>query len=169
MASARGLSLSGLLFVGCIRNQEIPAERSYRALKAIEGATAVGVSKPRYDELLQGAFSEILMLRDIAAPEDSATYRRYLEALAIYKDAGSVWDEKINDAKYDWIPKGRIYVEGSVEGIARKYKLPQDTIRTSFGTKFVSISEESIPLIWEQATAAVSAADSVVVKKLRSR
>jgi hypothetical protein len=161
-----------VLFAGACASTpiQVPGEAVYRAFKQIGGATAIGVTKPRYDELLQNASAELLILADLAPDSvDAPTLRRYGEALEKYKDAGVLWAEQIDDARYDWIPKGRIYLESAAQDVASRYKLPTQTHKGPYaGGSFETVSSTSIQALWELAHADVRSADSIVVSRLRA-
>lgn len=164
-----GLSL--VLAVGCTKAAEPNiSEASYRAFKRLSGATAVGVTKLKYDELLQEASAELLILADLApGSADTAALERYVAALEKYKDAGVLWAEQIDGAQYDWIPKGRIYLEPEAAAIAERYNLPTEAHKTRFGSSFRSVASTSIQVLWELAKADAVGADSLVIPSIRAR
>lgn len=157
-----------LVALGCGSADQAPtAEPTYRAFKKLAGATGMGVNKPTYDALLREAATELLILGDLApGTPDTSTLRLYLSALDKYKDAGSLWTDQVDDARYDWIPKGRILA--SDQSIAERYKLETTDHKMPYtGTSFKSVSSESIQLIWARAKLDVDSADDAVVQKLK--
>jgi hypothetical protein len=137
-------------------------------MKRLEGALAVGVAKPRYDELLQSVSAELLMLADVARTHaDSTVLVRYAAALEIYKDAGTLWDEKISSGPYDWIPKGHIFLEAPGRAIANEYDLTTTNRKTAVGSAFETVSESSLQILWDRAGKEASRADSIVAAALR--
>lgn len=156
-----------LAMTACGRTAPPRAERSYRALKQLEGATSVGVSKLKYDELLQNAAGELLILTELAqGSQDTVVLRHYLSALEVYKDAGTLWGEQVSGAQYNWIPAGKIYLEPEGERIAKSYHLAVDTVKVP-GITFSAVSKNAIPELWQRAGKNLSAGDSLVVPRLR--
>jgi hypothetical protein len=111
----------------------------------------MGVSKPTYDALLQDAAAQVLMLRDLVAePSDSAIFRHYATAVEKYKDASTLWSEQIDDARYDWLPKGRIVLNNPA--IAERYKLATTSHKMPYsGSEYRTVASESIQEIWASA------------------
>jgi len=147
------------VYLGCASpSRPASADGAYRAFKRIGGAIAVGVEKPRYDQLLQDASAELLIFRDLAMDgTDSAIVRSYGLALEKYKDAGLLWAVQISSPIYPSV----------IETVASRYHLPQLMEHTT-ETHFRSIAAGGIQLIWEQAATDVRAADSVFLTR-RSR
>jgi hypothetical protein len=72
-------------------------EPLYRAGKAIEGATSVGVSYLKLGELLQGLATEVLVYKDRTnGEEEELLVALHAKALQIYKDSLVVWKPKID-------------------------------------------------------------------------
>lgn len=84
-----------LMCIGCGVSAVPPVtEPAHRAVKRISAATAIGVNKAAYGELLQDAAAELLILQDLAeGTADTIPLRLYLQALDKYKDANSLWAE----------------------------------------------------------------------------
>ena len=162
------LLIIAILATACGGRTTPQAEGAYRALKRIEGATAVGVSKMKYDELLQNAAAELLILADLTPnSQDTLTLRHYQAAIKIYKDAGELWGEEISGARYGWIPEGKIYLESAGRRIAQTYHLSTDTVTASYETKFNVVSKGAISELWQRAGTSVQAGDSLIVARLR--
>jgi len=160
-------AVSLLAAAGCAQSMDRPAaESSYRAFKRIAGATATGVNKPSYDALRQDAATELLVLADLApSTGDTAVLRHYAAALVKYKDAGALWANQISDARYDWIPAGRIYFTD--RALVARYKLSTESHKMPYtGTPYETVSSESIQTIWALAKADCDSADQRVVAKL---
>lgn len=169
MLGVKSVLIACVCVSSCARQPERPvAEASYRAFKKIAGATAMGVNKLGYDALLQEAATELLVLTDLqSSGVDSATLQLYVSALDKYKDAGSLWAEKIDDARYDWIPKGRIYLTNS--SMASRYGLQVDTHKMPYtGSRYETVPETSIQQIWLLAEADADSASRTVIARLRS-
>ena len=163
------LVLGAVLCLAACRQptDRVASESLYRAFKRMSGATMMGVSKMSYDAVLQDAATELLVLSDLApSTGDSAVVRHYMGALEKYKDAGSLWATQIEDVRYDWIPKGRIYITNPA--IVSRYKLPTETHPSPSGGKpFETVSSESIQAIWSLAKADCDSAEGLVLPKLR--
>lgn len=159
------------LLVGCAAGGRTPvALETYRAFKAISGATAVGVSKVRYDELLQNAATEILILSDLASSAaDSAILQHYSQALDNYKDAATLWAEQISTSQDEWMPEGRIFLTGAISPLVAKYQLEtaSHTVpRTN--SQFQTVPSSSIQTVWLQAGREQASADSVLLPAIRA-
>ena len=137
-------------------------ENLYHAAKAIEGSVAVGVDYQKFGELLQNLSTELSIANDKAtfsiasdkAKSDSEKelLKNYLDALAAYQESALVWKNKIDGARYDWIPKGRIYVENELRPIIAKYSLSIEShVMRSTGHKFETISGDAVQVIWAKA------------------
>jgi hypothetical protein len=179
-AAAAAIRVAGTILVamsvwalgGCaLPNRQVRGATAYHAFKRIEGATAVGVTKLRYDELVQDASAELLVLKDMSrTPSDLSLVSRYAEALQAYRDAGVLWSEEIEDARYDWIPKDRIYLESAGFEIAARYGLARMTHRAPYtGASFETVPTSSLQTIWARAEARVSSGDSLIVRVLAAR
>ena len=146
-----------------------PAEDAYRALKRIAGATAIGVNKQNYDALLQDAAGEVFILKDLAVTTaDSTVLRYYVSAVEKYKDAGALWSEQIDDARYDWMPKRRIMLPESA--LAARYNLPTTNHKMPYtGTEYQTVPQESIQKIWTIAESTADSANSLLLPQLRRR
>lgn len=162
----------GLNAISACATQEEPvrAEPAYDAFKLLAGATSVGVNKQKDDELLQQAAAVLLRLNDlVAGTRDTLPLVRYATALSIYHDAGKLWAEQVSGRQYDFIPTGRIFASPEVFVLAERYHLPVDTVKTTFGSRFSTIPDSAIQVLWAQAEAAAIRGDSLVVPRLRAR
>lgn len=142
------------LLVGCSpKIDQKKYENLHRAAKAIEGATAVGVSYQKFGELLQNLSTEISIAKDkVKSDAEKELLKQYLDVLMTYHESATVWKHKIEGARYDWIPRGQVYVESELQPIISKYSLPTEShvIRIT-AHKFQTISENAIQLIWDKA------------------
>lgn len=162
-------SIAAVLTTSCERPRPVRSEPVYRAFKNIAGATAVGVTKVRYGELLQTASAELLILADFTrGTPDTLVFPHYFEALTKYKAAQTLWDSQIENARYDWIPRGQIYLEGDGNGIASRYdlKVTESKMPYSHAT-FKTVPSTSIQQMWELAGADMALGDSLVLLRLR--
>jgi hypothetical protein len=96
-----------LVLGGCAKKEErkevpAPLQGSYRSLKAIEGATRVGVTFPDYGRLLQALSAEVLTLGDYLKANPSLQYRALEEeltqVLVMYADAETVWKAQVESS-----------------------------------------------------------------------
>lgn len=146
--------ISFALFMGCTpKIDQKKYENLHRAAKAIQGATAVGVSYQKLQELLQNLSTEISIENDKTMSDlEKELLKGYVDVLMMYHESFIVWEHKIEGAKYDWMPSGQIFVEEVLRPIISKYSLPtkQHVSRTT-GSKFDIISEDSIQVIWGKA------------------
>lgn len=156
------------------QQRPVLAEGTYRAFKMLQGATAVGVTKPRYDELLQRISGELAILASLAVDSsDTVTLRRYTEALQKHKVAGTLWSEKIENVgettsmwRYGSIPTNHFVIrtEGEALRILRHYGLTPRRLNEYW----TSMPETSISALWQQASTDIAAADALVVPLLRA-
>lgn len=162
---ATALSCAALACSPC--HTRSATEPSYRAMTAIEAATAVGVNKITYDNLLQGAATELLVLDQIAAgTADTLAVKSYQTALEMYNDAKELWDAKLENARYSFLPPGRIYLSDST--IAKRYDLSITAHRwTASAGYYFTVPEESIQIIWARASGATSLGDSIAIASIR--
>ena len=146
--------ISFALLMGCApKIDQKKYENLHRAAKAIQGATAVGVSYQKFGELLQNLSTEISIANDKAKSDiEKELLKGYVDVLMTYHESATVWKHKIEGARYDWIPSGQVYVERELQPIVSKYSLPTEkhVIRIT-GHKFDTISEDSIQVIWGKA------------------
>jgi hypothetical protein len=86
-----------IVLIGCAgKVDQEKFDPLYRAGKAIEGATSVGVNLIRYRELLGTLAAEVSVGQDKAGSHaERDMVKAYAEALAAYKDAEIVWTQKI--------------------------------------------------------------------------
>jgi hypothetical protein len=159
------------LLAACSPKESIRSEPTYHAFKAIAGATAMGVTRVRYSELLQNASTELLILSDFAkGTPDTLTATKYAAALTKYKAAQTLWDSQIENAKYDWIPRGQIFLEGEGPEIAAQYSLTTTERKMPYtGSVYQTVPSTSIQQLWELATADTEHADSLVVARVKSQ
>jgi hypothetical protein len=136
-------------------------EPLYRAAKTIQASQVVGVNYQKFGELLQAFATEISIARDKASSaKEEGLISKYADALLTLHDSGALWKEQIDDARYDFIPAGRIFVEASIEPIVAKYSLPRRTHKGS-GKPWQSISSDSIQLLWSKASEQIDTANKL--------
>jgi hypothetical protein len=149
--------------------QPVRSEAAYRAMKGLKAATEIGVTKPVYDELMQKAAAELLALKDLVnGGADSAALIHYSAAMMTYPDAGATWGEKIDAGRYDFIPAGRVFLEGKTMEISQRYKFPS-TEHSYKSKNFLTMSDSVIQVMWSLAAREAAKGDSAVVPRLRAR
>ena len=75
----------------------------------------MGVNYQRFGELLQAMSTELSIARDRARSQaESEIIQHIATALDHYSASDTVWKNQIESARYNWIPKGRIYVESDL-------------------------------------------------------
>jgi hypothetical protein len=91
--------VSVLFCVGCggsAKIDQMKFDGVYRAGKAMEGATGVGVNLLKYRELVQAFASEVSIANDRAQTgSEREMVAQYAKALKAYKDAGDLWTRKL--------------------------------------------------------------------------
>lgn len=149
------ITMLGLaLLAGCSpKIDQKKYENLYRAAKAIEGAIAVGITYPKFGELLQNLSTEISIANDKAKSDtEKELLKSYFEVLTTFQESSTVWKYKIEGSRYDWIPKGQIFVEDELRPIIEKYSFPMELHEIKITrNSFTTISENSIKIIWEKA------------------
>lgn len=148
------VSTSILLLVGCTpKVDQKKYENLHRAAKAIAGAIAVGVNYQKFGELLQNLSTEISIANDKAKSDtEKELLKEYLNVLITYHESATIWKYKIEGARYEFIPSGRVYVKSELQSIISKYSLPTEShVTRIIGYKFETISENAIQLIWGKA------------------
>lgn len=155
-----------VFIIGCSpRIDRNKFDKLYRSAKSIEGAISIGVIYPKFVELLQNCASEILIIKnEDMTPEELKLFNIYVEALGIFSDSLKIWKNGIEGAKYDWIPKGRVYVEKELGLIIEKYKIPtEDHELKATRHKWKSISDKSIQIVWIYAGDKLKEADKLII------
>ncbi len=126
-------------------------EPLYRAGKTVQASLAVGLTHQRFGELQQAFATEISIGNDKAATENErALVAAYHAALMTLQESGLIWKHKLDNARYDFIPEGRVYMEAPLFPIAEKYGLAQ-RVHDPHGKPWHSVSEDGIQTIWTRA------------------
>jgi len=117
----------------------------YRAAKAMEGSVGVGVTLLRYRELVQALATEVSIANDRAATTlEREMVGHYAAALKAYKDAGTVWEVKLQGAD-----KVTISVNPELKRIARDKDY---TISgTGTGDSFTFPLDDAVQSLWQTA------------------
>ena len=142
------------LIIGCTpKIDQKKFENLHHAAKAIQAATAVGVTNLKFVELLQGLATEISVAKDIAKSDlEKELLKGYSDILVTYHESATVWNHKIKSLRYNWIPSGQIFVEEELRPIIFKYTLrTEQHIMKYSKQKYDIISEDSIQVIWGKA------------------
>lgn len=140
------LVLVGLIS-GCSVNKG-KFDNLYRSAKAIEGATAVGVSSDKFGELLQNFATEITILNDkVTGRQEVALLEIYKTAFGIYQDSVHIWD-------YTEGRSGTVY--GDELLLLEKYKVPV----VKFKADGAHVGYDAVPDIWAVAEKRLKVANS---------
>jgi len=137
----------------------------YRSARAAQASIGMGLNLPAYSQLLQALATEVAVAKDLASTEpEKAIVSAYTAALASLHDANVIWTDKIDSAQYDFIPKGRVYVEGPIRAMVEKYKLPTQQ-HTGRNGPWLSIGgDESVQLVWARAGEQIDAATKLYLE-----
>lgn len=128
-------------------------ENLYRAAKAIQTATLVGVNYMKFGELLQNLSTEFSIADDMAKEDiEKKMISEYSNALMIYVESYVVWQKKIECIKYDWIPSGHIHIDDRIRYIVEKYSLSTEFhVDRVSKLKIYTITDDSLTIIWGEA------------------
>lgn len=142
----------------------------YRAGKSIEGASIIGVNYEKFETLLHNLATEIAILRDqVKSKKELETYESYAEALEHYRDGLIILRGKLIYQH----PNGEIEVTPEMDEIIQKYyfdtqehttKLNPIT-RRYYMEEWVSISEDSLYVIWKKAARSLERANDLYYSK----
>jgi hypothetical protein len=162
-------TLFAFAFSACSESPPPLTEPAYRAMTRLEAATSMAVAKTTFDDLIRELRAELLILRDLAqTAEDSAVHDSYASALEKYMDASYLWRDMVDFSKFDWIPRGRIYLIHNL--FSDKYNLPRRQHKSPLdGSTYETVPEESIQKIWSLAKTDADSGSALVVKRLRAR
>ncbi len=133
-------------------------ERVYRAAKAVEEATSVGVSYPRFQELLQNFATEQGIINDKASSgAERELAGAFAATLAAFKDSATIWRHMIEDSRYSFLDgqisvgvtdkKGKITNAPDLAQIVETYHL-----QVSTRNRFKTISPSSLQIVWLEAS-----------------
>ena len=130
------------LAVGANASEQLKFEPLYRAGKAIEGATAVGVGFVKFSELTQAFTTELLVAKDRAATDkERQIVALYATAAQAFVDSLTIWRANIQTA-------GAAEVLLNVQPLFERYRL---TDRVG--------NEAALQIIWSVAGKALKKAD----------
>ena len=132
-----GVAICLLSVCGCQRD---PTSAKFaavsRAAMALEAGIDVGVTNPKFHDLIQNLYTEIYVARDqVATEKEKSLLKQYEDAAGVYLDSLRLWDhgnkEEIRVCGVN-VPKGGTILEcpkdepdpDNLSSIARKYNLP---------------------------------------------
>ena len=168
----RGFGIVGIALAftitSCGSKAPSQAEGAYRAFKQIEAATDIGVSKMKYDELIQNAAGELLVLSDLAkGTSDSLPLQHYQAAIEIYKDAGMLWADEISNVRWSFVPAGKFMLNSGGMRVAQRYHFSVDTIKYFSGRpdNYKVTSKDAVSELWQRAIKKAHAGDSLVIER----
>jgi hypothetical protein len=145
--------------LNCSKVDRIKFEDLYRAGKAFDGATTVGVNYERFGELLQNLATEISIAAEKAKSQnEKEMLKQYAIVLAMYRDSHLVWKYQIKTKRYKGIPPEAIIVKPEMEYVIKRYSLNAEkwVLQRRGWTvvediDMVIISGDSIQKIWAVA------------------
>jgi len=107
----------------------------------------------QFEQLLQKMTDEIAKTKALVSnEEEKALLGSYEDLLMTYQDGAVLWEYKIGSSQYDWIPKGRIYVDEKLRPIVEKYHFSTESHTVELTNHhFESISADSLKVIWGRA------------------
>jgi hypothetical protein len=133
----------------------------YRAARRIEAGISLGLSVPRFSELLESLATEQLLSMDACA---SATETEFSEqwrgVVVLYTDSLTLWrasqTQRDRRTGIGGIADGDIAVVGDVNPIVSRYGFKVEGRQQDFGAQYDVISEDSIQVLWSRAATVVS-------------
>jgi len=124
-------------------------EKLHRTARAVEGATAVGVTYREFASLIQQFATELIVVRDQLSDGDAGAYQECAQALEVYKDSLTLWRRKVEGGPGISGQIARdadmIFFWGDAEAtsVIHKYGIP--IVREEF------VSPDAISAIWTLA------------------
>lgn len=128
-------------------------EPVYRASKALQGATAPGVTYGKFGELLQNFATEIAIARDQQMNElDKKLIGLYVEVFDAYNFSSNLWKKQIERHEDYWMGYIPVGAEVSPE-LATKYGLVIESVKMKYGgQKFDGVNGDgAIQTVWHKA------------------
>lgn len=88
----------------------------------------------------------------MATEREKTLFNEYHELLIRYQDAAVFWKYKVGSYQYDWIPKGRVYVDAELRTVVAKYgfRTEQHFIQLT-NHNWESVSADDLKVILEKA------------------
>jgi hypothetical protein len=135
----------------------------YRSLKAIEGATTVGVNLMKFRDLIQDAATEVLITKDKALnASELKVHAQFVEGLAAYQYSAQLWQLKNQASEEQWKGEIPVLFEGvddpTMEAMVVKYSLATtDRVLPLIDKKYKSVPAETPQLLWQKAATLVDA------------
>ena len=165
---ARTVWDKGFIIIGHPKIDPVKFESVYRAAKAIQGSTEVGVPYQKFGELLQNFSTELSIANDKATSEEEKKLLEiYYDGLAMYKDSHSLWKVKIRASSNR--VDGKIEVPSYLKPVTEKYNIPIEhkEIKLSFLNKTLSVDllpADSIQRVWLKAGEQLEKANSLFLE-----
>jgi hypothetical protein len=143
-----------LLSFGCAQGINIKKfEQVDRAARSAGRSLSGGADFEQFGEELQKLSSEISRLKGrVKSDKEQELLKAYSELLIIYQDGLVLWKYKTEAARYDFIPRGLIYVGQDVEPIVEKYSIPTE----------YHIPGDSVRMIWINANSQLEKIDALL-------
>ena len=118
--------------------------------KALEDAT---LPYSQFEALLNKLTDEVAKTKAVVSTkEEKVLLSSFEELLTPYQEGAALWEYKIGSSQYNWIPKGRIYMDAKVRMLAQKYHFTTDShVVELTNHHWESISSDSLKVIWGHA------------------
>lgn len=135
-------------------------EPVYRSAKTIQSSIEVGVTYLKYGELLQAFATELSMASDkISTDEERRIGTLFAGVLQVYRDAGSLWKNQIENAQYEDLFDGGVNYslkglapDGELKRIVDLYKIPIRNGRIKYsGGSYQALPKNSMQIVWVSA------------------
>jgi hypothetical protein len=101
-------------------------ELVYRSATELKVGQEVGMNREKFKTLLQQFATELTIAKDkTESPEEQLICTGYSDVLAIYKDAGKVWDVKISVPSLNYNAEARMKIlvtAGNIAGMNKGYE-----------------------------------------------
>lgn len=149
---------TGWLYCSQVQVDKSKFEAVHRAAKSIEASTQIGVTYPKFAELLQGLATEISITQDQSLnTKEQELLGLYQDTLGVYNDSLGLWKTMIEFSGQRSLSGAILY--GEVADIAHKYDLPPIPW---YGYESIEvIPEESRQFLWTIASDKLNAANSI--------
>ena len=121
--------------------------------------TALGSGEPCAvpDRVLEELEAELAVLKGrTASKPETDLLAAYANLLAISRDGQLICRSRTHLTRFEFVPRGRIYVTQDLDPIVERYGLPTEQhVYKPTGARWKSISADSILMIWEKAAAKI--------------
>ena len=152
------VSMLVVLLAGCVSEPGLDKAKFAdldRAARELMAALGSGDPCAVPDGVLQKLDAGTAALQGKTASKAEADLlAAYADLLAISRDGQLVCRSRTHLTRFEFVPKGRIYVTQDLDPIVERYGLTTERhVFKQTGAHWKSISQDAIPLIWEKAAA----------------